>query len=104
MKQQENYPHLIVSSTTKKAVALACLLLFVFPGEIGPLCHLNASPCTQEEIVHGKRVCASLSGPTPRLGHAHGLLASTNFPGRDLVAGSQSLTSCTCPGCTPGGA
>src|SRR5215470_6606816 len=104
MQQQENYPNLIVPSTTKKAVALACLLLFLLPGEIGPSCHPNASPRTQEEIAHGKRIRASLSGPTPRLGHAHRLLASASSPGRDLVACSRSLTSHACPSCTPGGA
>src|SRR5215510_2269877 len=87
----------------EKAVALACLLLLIFPGKIGPSCHPNASPRTQEEIAHGKRIRASLSGPTPRLGHAHGLLASASFPGRTLVACSQPLPSRTCSGCTPVG-
>jgi hypothetical protein len=37
---------------------------------MGPACHPNASPHTQEEIAYGKRMRASLPGPTPRLGHA----------------------------------
>src|SRR5712691_4259640 len=80
--------------------SLSCL-----PGDMGPSCHPNASPHTQEETAYGKRIRASLPGPspTPRLGHAHGLLASASFPGHDLVAGSRSLTSCTGPGRTPGG-
>src|SRR5262249_34993200 len=67
-------------------------------------CHPNASSHTQEEIAYGKRIRASLPGPTPRLGYAHGLLVGTRIPGHDLVAGFRSLTSCTCPGRTPGGA
>src|SRR5262245_1019058 len=50
MKQQENYPNLIVPSTTKKAVVLACLLLFLLPGEIGPSCPPKASPRTQRRL------------------------------------------------------
>src|SRR6266567_1053253 len=104
MKQCKNYLSFLVTSTTQKAAVLACPLLSIFPGEMGPACHPNASPHTQEEIAYGKRIRASLPGPTPRLGYAHGLLASARFPGRDLVAGSGSLTSYTGPGRTPGGA
>src|SRR5215831_3465465 len=88
MRQQKNYPSFIVPSTTKKAVALACLLLSIFLEENLHVPH--ASPHTQEEIAYGKRIRASLPGPTPRLGYTHGLLASASVP-RDCVGGGGTV-------------
>ena len=56
-----------------------------------PSCHPNTSLHAQEETAYGKRIRPSLPVPTPRLGHAHGLLASASFPGCNLVVCSSGL-------------
>src|SRR5215813_950146 len=83
---------------------ISLALLSCLHRDMGPIWHPDARLHTQEETAYGKHICPLLPGPTPCLGHAHGLLASASFPGRDLVAGSRSITSCTGPSDTPGGA